>query len=255
MSGFIKDGSYYRDEFHYWYMTGFSAVNIPCNGRAIDIEGGDGVGKGTQVELMKKHLIDRGFEVAVYDFPQYHLTFFGDKVARFLRGEYGSLNEVHPFLASVLYADDRAEVGYKIRGDILDGKVVLFNRYVPSNLAHGGAKFTNMGEAINFISVVEQMEYQVHELPRPDLTLFLDVPAERARKMIATKGEREYVGGGNMDIAEADLTHQEKARIMYTWLCENRTGYKRIECLESGTLMSPEAIHNKLWAEVERVLD
>lgn len=224
----------------------------PIRGSLVVLEGGDGSGKGTQVGLLKDRLDGLGHFVRVYDFPRYY-SFFGQEVGRLMKGGYGPLNQVHPFLAAMLYAGDRLDAAPQMRADIEGGCVVLCNRYVASNLAHGGAKHSDLEEALRFIQKVEYMEYGVNQLPQPDLQLFLDVPAEGARKMLSTKGERIYMGGAGIDLAEADLNHQEKAVMMYRWLCENRRGYVRVECaLESGEVRTKEEIETMIWNEITR---
>lgn len=223
----------------------------PIKGALIVFEGGDGSGKGTQVSLLKERLEGRGHYVKVYDFPRYE-RFFGQEVGALMRGDYGPLNKVHPFLAAMLYAGDRLDAAPQMRVD-LKGCVVLCNRYVSSNLAHGAAKCSDLDSAVRFIQKVEFMEYGINNLPQPDLQLFLDVPAEGAVRMLSTKGERVYMGGRGMDLAEADLGHQEKVGMMYRWLCENRRGYVRIDCaLEFGEVKTKEEIEALIWDEINR---
>ncbi len=218
----------------------------------IVLEGGDGSGKGTQLARLAERLLGLSLAVAIYDFPRYD-SFYGQEVGRLMKGGYGPLNQVHPFLAAMLYAGDRLDAAPQMRADLHSRRVVLCNRYVASNLAHGGAKHANTEEAVRFIQKVEYMEYGVNDLPRPDLQLFLDVPAEHAREMLATKGEREYLGGKGFDLAEADLGHQEKAVMMYRWLCENRPNFVRIECERLGDVeREKEARHELIWEELER---
>lgn len=219
-------------------------------GKFIVIEGGDGSGKGTQVALLKERVEAMGIPVRVYDFPRYD-TFFGQEVARLLRGEYGPLSSVDPFLAALLYAGDRLDAAPQMRADLSGGCFLIANRYVSSNLAHGGAKYRSLEEAARFVTKVEYLEYAVNCLPRADLQLFLDVPAARARLLLAGKGEREYMGGRGVDLAEADLSHQEKAVMMYRWLCENKPYIARLDCTsEAGELLSIEEIHQRIWSEI-----
>lgn len=224
----------------------------PIRGSLIVLEGGDGSGKGTQVGRLMERLSSLDIPVAIFDFPRYD-TFYGQEVGRLMNGGYGPLNQVHPFLAAMLYAGDRLDAAPTMKEDLKAGYVVLCNRYVASNLAHGAAKFTDMVQALNFISKVEYMEYGVNNLSRPDLQMFLDVTVLQAKEMLATKGEREYMGGKGVDQAESDLTHQEKAVMMYRWLCENRPGFVRIECERLGdSEKEKEVRHELIWAEINK---
>ncbi len=235
--------------------SGARKINMdrkPIRGALIVFEGGDGTGKGTQVERLTEKFQGLGYAVSVFDFPRYD-TFYGQEVGRLMKGGYGPLNQVHPFLAAMLYAGDRLDAAPQMRADLHGRRVVLCNRYVASNLAHGGAKHTDIAEAVRFIQKVEFMEYGVNDLPRPDLQLFLDVPAEGARRMLTTKGERIYMEGKGIDLAEADLNHQEKTGMMYRWLCMNRPGFARVDCaLESGEVRTKEEIEALIWGEINR---
>lgn len=225
---------------------------ITIRGKLIVFEGGDGSGKGTQVGRLMEKFQSFGYVVALFDFPRYG-TFYGHEVASLLKGGYGPLHQVPPFLAAMLYAGDRLDAAPQMRSDLAGGGVVLCNRYVASNLAHGGAKHTSEEAAVRFIRKVEGMEYGVNNLPKPDLQLFLDVPTEHAQEMLATKGEREYMGGVGIDLAEADLSHQEKTRMMYRWLCENRPNFVRIECTKLGDVEKEKEIrHELIWTEINR---
>ena len=227
-------------------------VRKPIKGSVIDVEGGDGSGKGTQVKFLSDRLVSLGYNVAIFDFPRYG-EFYGKEVGRLMRGAYGPLDKVDPFLAALLYAGDRLEALPEIKYDLESGAVVLCNRFVSSNLAHGAAKYQDMASAIKFIAKVEYMEYGINRLPVPDLQLFLDVPPEGARRMLASKGEREYMGGRGIDLAEADLSHQEKARMMYQWLCENREGFVRVDCgLETEGIKSRKEVEALIWGEVNK---
>lgn len=225
---------------------------INIGGKLVVLEGGDGSGKGTQVGRLTERLRGLGHDVSIFDFPRYG-TFYGQKVGMLLNGGFGRLSEVPPFLAAMLYAGDRLDAAPQMRSDLAGRGVVLCNRYVASNLAHGGAKYTDVNEALAFIQDVEFMEYGVNALPRPDLQLFLDVPAVHAQEMLMTKGEREYMGGKGLDLAEADLSHQEKTVMTYRWLCENRPNFVRIECTKLGDVEKEKEIrHELIWAEINR---
>ena len=106
----------------------------------IVIEGIDGSGKGTQAQQLTERLIATGRRVRLLSFPRYRETLFGHAIGDFLNGRFGQLNEVHPFLASVLYAADRFESKSVLADALHQSDVVVCDRYVPSNLAHQGDK-------------------------------------------------------------------------------------------------------------------
>lgn len=215
------------------------------------IEGADGSGKATQVKVLAERLKEFGMEVSVYDFPQYDETFFGRKMGEYLTGKYGEMSEVHPFLAALLPALDRFQVVGRIRKDLEEGKFVLCNRYMTANLGHGAAKFEDPKEREEFIKDMEEVEYGILGLPRPDLVLYLFVPVEVSQELLECKAERNYVGGKKKDIAEKDIEHQKKAIEAFKWLVEHREGIVEINCTdEKGGLLAVETIHQKIWQEL-----
>ncbi|WP_462376697.1 nucleoside/nucleotide kinase family protein, partial [Rikenella microfusus] len=107
----------------------------------IVIEGLDGAGKSTQVGLMRRLLAERyGKTVEYLHFPRFDAPVYGDLVARFLRGELGALDEVNPYLVALIYAGDRQQAAPLIRSWQADGKAVIVDRYVYSNIAYQCAK-------------------------------------------------------------------------------------------------------------------
>src|SRR5260370_12970402 len=104
-------------------------------GKLIAIEGIDGSGKRTQVELLTLTLKSRGHSVYSTGFPQYD-SWFGKMVGKFLNGDLGSLENVDPHFTALLYAGDRFEAKPKLGAALNNGQIVLVDRYIASNLAH-----------------------------------------------------------------------------------------------------------------------
>lgn len=213
-------------------------------GKLIIIEGADGTGKATQAELLIKYLKKRGVRVRFYDFPQYEKNFFGDMVARFLRGEYGKFKEVSPYLLTLPYALDRASVATEMRTWLAKGGWIVCNRYVTSHLAHQTAKMQRAKERTAFIKWDEYLEYEILHIPREDLVICLQVPHTISSKMNLRKGLRTYLKGMRKDLAEKDLSHQQLAGRMYTLLAQKRPHWRLVRCTDAhGDLMPIETIH------------
>ena len=105
------------------------------------IEGVDGSGKSTQLKLLSEFLTKKGYNCEFLHFPRTDAPYFGELIARFLRGEFGSLNEVDPYLVAMLYAGDRKDASEIIqRTGLINGKIVLLDRYTYSNIAYQCAK-------------------------------------------------------------------------------------------------------------------
>ncbi|MDP3954734.1 MAG: thymidylate kinase [bacterium] len=214
-------------------------------GRFVVIEGSDGSGKTKQVELLTVWLETNKIPFAVIDFPRYEQSFHGALVGRYLRGEFGSVQDVNPYLASLTYAGDRLEAKPKLQAWLLDGKLVVANRYIGSNLAHMSAKLPN-GEREAFIDWLKQLEYSIHQIPKEDLTVFLYVPVDVAQKLIEQKGERNYIGGKKKDIHEADIDFMRRSEEQFLYLAEKEPHWVVVECVANGQILSPEEIHQKV---------
>src|ERR1019366_6507631 len=102
-------------------------------GRLIALEGIDGSGKRTQLDLLARELDARGLATMRISFPRYESS-FGKLVARYLNGEFGSLKAVDPHLSALLYAGDRLEAKAELESGLAAGKIVLADRYICSKL-------------------------------------------------------------------------------------------------------------------------
>lgn len=216
----------------------------------IAIEGIDGSGKGTQARRLDERLNDAGVSTAVLSFPRYDETFFGRAVADFLNGRFGALDEVNPFLASLLYAGDRFESRDLLLDAARRNDVVVLDRYVPSNIAHQGAKLTG-GDREELIRWIERVEYEVYELPPPDLVLLCDLPASEAQKLIASKRKRTYTDKA-ADLQEADVRYLENVRAVYRQLAEGDGRWHTINCMAGGNVRPIEEIGEEVWNAVQR---
>ncbi|MBI4778894.1 deoxynucleoside kinase, partial [Candidatus Falkowbacteria bacterium] len=145
-------------------------------GKFIVIDGTDGSGKATQTQLLAQRLERVGLNVAIADFPQYNTKSAGP-VEEYLSGKYGSPEEVGPYQASIFYACDRYDASFKIKTWLAEGKIVISNRYVTANMGHQGGKISNLLEKKHFFDWLYQLEYEIFNIPRPDLNIILHVDA------------------------------------------------------------------------------
>jgi dTMP kinase len=222
---------------------------MPARGKFIVLEGIDGSGKRTQLEMLARVLDDRKVLQTWISFPRYD-GFFGRLVARFLNGEFGPLDAVDPHFSALLYAGDRLEAKPKIEGDIAAGRIVLADRYIGSNLAHQTALVTPAKRS-EFLEWLKQLEYEIYGLPAEDLVIYLRVPAAEAHRLVGQKGARDYTKL-RRDLLEADIAHLEAASEVYDRLAE-QPNWKMIECFGAAahTLRAPEDIHKEVLAAVE----
>jgi dTMP kinase len=226
--------------------------NIRASGRLIAIEGIDGSGKRTQLDLLGNQLIAGGNRVYATGFPQYD-SWFGKMVGQFLNGELGSLEAVDPHFTALLYAGDRFEAKPKIEAALNDGKVVLVDRYIGSNLAHQTARAPSEKRA-DFRRWIEHLEYGIYGLPREDLILYLRVPAAEAQKLVVQKSQRSYTQA-KQDLQEASLRHLQDAAAMYDQLGRGAP-WVTIECFDAAqnTMRPVKEIAADIMAAVEPLL-
>lgn len=221
-------------------------LGVAKKGKFIVFEGTDGSGKATQLKLLVKYFKNGGKKVEETDFPQYYTSFFGKLVGRFLKGEFGGIGEVSPYLACLPYAGDRFEVSKKIKKWLSEGKIVVSNRYIGSNMAHQTIKLPKSQQP-KFLRFLEEMEYEIFGIPREDIVIFLYVPPEIGQRLVDEKGKRGYVGGQKRDIHEADISHLKKASKMYLRLVKRYSYWTKVDCCDrQGNLMKPEQIHQKV---------
>ncbi len=230
---------------------------MPARGKLIVLEGIDGSGKRTQLEMLARALAARGIHFSQVSFPRYD-GFFGKLAARFLNGEFGPLDAVDPHFSALLYAGDRLEAKPEIEAHLAAGRAVIADRYIASNLAHQGARIARKKRPA-FLAWLKQLEYEIHALPHEDLVIYLHVPPAAARGLVAKKGARIYTKK-KRDIQESNLAHLEAASQVYDELARQEN-WTTIDCTDSARgrsrksgaapLRAPEEIHKEILAAVE----
>ena len=223
----------------------------------IVLEGLDGAGKSTQVKKLKEYLTERCGALEYIHFPRYDAPVYGDLIGRFLKGEFGSIDAVHPQLVALLFAEDRHGAAPQMREALAAGKVVLLDRYVYSNIAYQCAKLPAGPERLRLRDWIFDTEYGDFNLPVPDLNLFLDVPIGFVEKSLATHrqgDDRDYLQGAQ-DIHEANIHFQEAVRDLYRSEAARDPHFLRIDCGDAeGRMLPPDAIFTKVRAAVDPYL-
>jgi dTMP kinase len=226
-------------------------------GKLIVIDGTDGSGKATQVELLRKRLVSEGKKVKIVDFPEYYKNFFGAFIGHCLSEQYYKFLGVHPKIASVLYAADRWESSKELIGWLRSGYVVIANRYVSANQIHQGGKIKNTNKRNNFIKWLNEMEYEVFNIPRPDITLYLDLPTKIVLKLLedrnSSKMKRAYLKK-KKDVHESDVDFLINSRKSALWLAKTQKNWTKIDCAPEGEILSREIIHSFVYEKVKKVL-
>lgn len=221
-------------------------------GKFIVIDGTDGSGKTTQLNLLKNKLETEGYAVEVADFPQYNTKSAG-LVEEYLSGKYGSAEEVDPYKASIFYAVDRFDASAKIKQWLNEGKIVLANRYTSASLGHQGGKIDNPLERKIFFNWLYDLEYKIFEIPKPDLTLILQVEPEISFNLAKNRGREDWHGKTN-DIHENNFNHLKKAEQTYLEIASSLSGFRLIKCTHNNEILSPEAIHFLVWLAASQLV-
>ncbi len=222
-------------------------------GKFIAIEGTDGSGKRTQTALLVEALKAKGISVMVTDFPQYGQA-SSCFVEKYLRGEYGTAEEVGAKRASLFYALDRFDVSEQMHAWLEEGIFIVSNRYVSSSMGHQAGKIEGKESRDEFLEWLEELEYNICGIPRPDETIFLYVPPEIGQQQVDQKAARAYIHGAKRDIHEADISHLRKASEAYVYVAE-KYNWITITCAPDGELLSRDTIHQKVLEIVEPMLD
>lgn len=220
-------------------------------GKLIVIEGTDGSGKSTQFRLLTDRLTRENVVFQKLVFPQYSEP-SSALIRMYLGGEFGnSPSDVNAYAASAFYAVDRYASYKKVWGDWYEqGGLIVSDRYTTSNAVHQASKEPEDKQG-EFLKWLYEFEYGRLGLPRPDLTIYLDVPTDFTEKMMRS---REAATNTSADIHEQDLSYLATCRRMgknaakfYNWTV--------IECVRDGAMRSIEDIHEEIYRHVAASLE
>ena len=226
-------------------------------GKIIVIEGLDGAGKSTQIELLKIKLAGIGIDYKYIHFPMLNRGQYGELIAEFLRGEYGSIKNVHPKLVAILFANDRKEHSGKINQWLHEGYYVLLDRYVNSNIAFQCAKIEDESEKEKLKNWILNFEYNYNNLPQPFISFFLNVSLDSISRSLSnerTGNEREYLNG-KRDIHEESISLQKKVHKEYLKLLMEQNNFSCIDCCDDdNNLHNPEYISSMIFNKLNLLL-
>jgi len=221
------------------------------------VEGLDGAGKSTQIALLTEYFNARGIETRFVHFPRSQEGVFGELIAKFLRGEFGEVKQVHPQLVALLFAEDRKAFAETINEWQQNGFVVLVDRYVLSNIAFQCAKLTSENEKQELREWINMFEYEHNQIPKPDLSFYLDVPFAFTEKALTERRsgeERKYLNGKD-DIHEKDFSLQLAVKHEYDVLVNTDNTITKITCYNGNNQMkSITDIHAEIISNIERII-
>jgi dTMP kinase len=220
-------------------------------GKLILIEGTDCSGKSTQAQKLITQLAAWGYQCVYHHFPNYFSP-TGKVIKRYLENEFGPANEIDPKVASLLYAEDRFAFAPQIRKWLDEGKIVILDRYVESNMGHQGGKIRDAEERKSFFKWLEDLEYGNFDLPKPDAVLFLYMPYQiglelKNKRTLSSEAPSSSSDGheNSEHLRNAEEAYLQLAR-MYNWI--------KIDCAPDGTitsLKSPDKIAEEVYQKVK----
>jgi dTMP kinase len=238
---------------------GFGMVrsrNIPkFYGKLIVIDGTDGTGKATQTKKLIERLKSEGIRCKTFDFPHYQ-NHFGGLIGEGLAGKHGDFVGMSPYIVSSLYAADRFESSEMIKRWLSEGAVVILDRYVSANQIHQGGKINTDEERQKFLAWLDHMEHVIFKIPRPDIILYLDLPLEISQKLLQENiGKEKKIYHAGSDQHEDNPQHLLDAKQSGVKMVQSMNTWKSIECGENGEILPIGIIHEKIWQEVQEIIN
>lgn len=221
-------------------------------GKLIAIDGVDASGKQTHAELLCKKLKDSGKKVRMISFPAYEKP-SSSLVKMYLSGEMGDKpGDVSAYAASSFFAADRFATFRTDWGkDYNDDTVIIADRYVSSNMIHQASKLPPE-ERNTFLDWLDNFEYKIYSLPRPDITIFLDMPPEYGAELMRNR-ENKFSKESDKDIHERNEEYLLKS---YENACfvADKYKWKRISCVKDGAIRNIEDINDELYKIVIKII-
>jgi dTMP kinase len=222
-------------------------------GKLIAIEGTDASGKETQTKLLYEKLLSNKVPVVRDTFPRYN-TPTGKIIGGPLLGKpeigKGYFSEgagnVPAKVASAFYVADRHYNIPFINDALNSGKNLILDRYVESNMGHQGGKIRDSKERLEFYKWLEKLEYEMFELQRPDLTVFLYMPFEKGMELKSKMNVEK-------DEVEKDFNYLKNSEEAFLQLSD-LYGWKKINCVENNSLKSIEEISEEVYRVVREIL-
>lgn len=222
-------------------------------GKIIVIEGTDGSGKQLQSNLLYQKLMQEGKDVVLQSFPNYESQSSGP-VKLYLSGELSKVaDEITAYQASSLYAVDRFCTMKSLQKFYEDGGIIILDRYTTSNMVHQACKIENFEEREKFLNWLNNFEFNILKLPKPDKVIFLDVTPNVSKKLRDSRKINK--NGEKRDIHEEDKNHIIKAYNAGKWVAE-KYGWEIIKCVdEQENLKSIENIQELVFSVIKNIID
>ncbi|MED9948244.1 MAG: deoxynucleoside kinase [Peptacetobacter hiranonis] len=223
------------------------------NGKLIIIESGsDASGKATQSEELLKKLTADGYNVRKVEYPNYKSE-SSTLVKMYLRGDFGKhADDVDAYIASTFFTADRY-ASFKTEWEEFyrSGGIVIADRYTTSNMVHQASKM-EIEERDKYLDWLDDYEYNLFKIPRPDEVIFLNVPVDYSIKLMENR-KNKFTGEEEKDIHESDKNYLRKTYNNSLYIAD-KYNWKRVECVENEQLRTIEDISNEIYGIVKKIL-
>ncbi len=222
-------------------------------GRLIAIDGVDASGKQTHTSMLYEKLVADGYNVRKISFPAYDSP-SSELVKMYLSGEFGDKPEdVNAYAASSFFAADRFS---SYRTDwkefyASEDSIIIADRYTSSNMIHQASKIDDIEEKNKFLDWLFELEFDIYEIPKPDLTFFLDMPVQYAKKLMEDR-ENKFDNAQSKDIHERNKEYLEKSYDNACYIA-NKYSWEHILCVDNGKIRSIEDINNEMYDIVKKM--
>lgn len=220
-------------------------------GKLIVLEGTDGCGKSTQMELLASRMEQEGLNFRRLRFPRYENP-SSSLIRMYLGGEFGDKpSDVGAYAASTFYAVDRfASYASEWKEYYADGGVLISDRYTTSNAVHQGSKMAQ-GEREDFFRWLYDLEFGKMKLPQPSLVILLDMPIELSETLMRSREEKTHTSA---DIHEKDREYLLACRKSAADAAQFY-GWTVVSCAKDGKIRSIEDIHEEIFRHVKTCLE
>lgn len=199
-------------------------------GTFIAIEGVDKLANISQLELLAERLEKDGQQVLCLNFSELKEP-AGHYVKQYLDGKFGTQNDVGPYASSMFFAMNRYHAAEEIRQALDDGKVVLATDFTGASMAQQGSTLASIEERRGFYIWLDNMDYQMLKLPRPDKTFILRMPVE------GLSGQFKSLASTYDDLPQ--LFPKD---------------FTRLDYVRSGKSMDIKQLHDYIWKFTEPLL-
>lgn len=222
-------------------------------GRLIVIDGTDGSGKQTQLEILENNLRKNNIEYRKISFPNYNSP-SSSLVKMYLSGEFGeNADEISPYIASNFFAADRyATYKKELEEYYENGGLILADRYTTANMIHQAGKIKDKEEREKFLKWLWNLEFNIYKIPVPTKVFFLNMPPEYVLKLIENR-KNKFDKEAKKDIHESNKEYLKESYEAAVELAKEYN-WTEIKCVKNGNIRTREEIGNEIFEDVKKII-